>query len=74
MSVLKREGNVLLNTDTDAYTIAKKRKEMQRDRKKKDELLESLNKRVLHLEEQINVIETQMKDVVEKLGNIYDIS
>ena len=65
--LLKRDGSTLQNTDTEAYLIAKKRKEMQRDRQKKDALLESLSKRVIQLEE-------QMKEVMEKLGNIYDIS
>lgn len=65
--LLKRDGSTLQNTDTEAYLIAKKRKEIQRDREKKDALLESLNKRVIQLE-------NQMKDVLEKLGNIYDIS
>ena len=64
---LKRNGNTLLNTDMDAYNLAKKRKEIQRERKRKDELLDSLSKRVIQLEE-------QMKEVMEKLGNIYDIS
>ena len=65
--LLKRDGSTLQNTDTEAYLIAKKRKEMQRDRQKKDELLESLNKRVIQLE-------AQMKEVMEMIGNIYDIS
>lgn len=64
---LKRNGNTLVNTDNDAYAIAKKRKELQKERKRRDELVDSLVKRV-------NVLEEQMKDVVEKLGNIYDIS
>jgi urease gamma subunit len=65
--LLKRDGSTLQNTDTEAYLIAKKRKEMQRDRQKKDELLESLSKRVIQLE-------AQMKEVMEMIGNIYDIS
>ena len=64
---LTRNGSVLNNTDSEAYIAAKKRKELQKERKKKDDLLESLNKKV-------NVLEKQMKEVMEKLGNIYDIS
>ena len=64
---LKRNGSTLVNTDNDAYTIAKKRKELQRERKRRDELVDSLSERV-------NTLEEQMKEVMEKLGNIYDIS
>ena len=64
---LTRNGSVLNNTDSEAYIAAKKRKELHKERKKKDELLEYLNKRV-------NVLEQQMKEVLLKLENIYDIS
>ena len=64
---LTRNGSVLNNTDSEAYIAAKKRKELQKDRKKKDALLESLN-------EKVNVLEQQMKEVLSKLGKIYDIS
>ena len=40
---LTRNGSVLNNTDSEAYIAAKKRKELQKERKKKDTLLESLN-------------------------------
>lgn len=64
---LTRNGSVLNNTDSEAYIAAKKRKELQKERKKKDALLESLN-------EKVNVLEQQMKEVLSKLGKIYDIS
>ena len=64
---LTRNGSVLNNTDSEAYTAAKKRKELQKERKKKDALLESLN-------EKVNVLEQQMKEVISKLEKIYDIS
>ena len=64
---LTRNGSVLNNTDSEAYIAAKKRTELQKDRKKKDALLESLN-------EKVNVLEQQMKEVLSKLGKIYDIS
>ena len=64
---LTRNGSVLNNPDSEAYIAAKKRKELQKDRKKKDALLESLN-------EKVNVLEQQMKEVLSKLGKIYDIS
>lgn len=64
---LTRNGSVLNNTDSEAYVAAKKRKELQKERKKKDALLETLN-------EKVNVLEQQMKEVLSKLEKIYDIS
>lgn len=60
---LTRNGSVLNNTDSEAYLAAKKRKENQRERKKKDALLESLNERVKELEQ-------QMKEVLSKLEKL----
>ena len=60
---LTRNGSVLNNTDSEAYLAAKKRKEIQRERKKKDALLESLNERVKELER-------QMKEVLSKLEKL----
>lgn len=60
---LTRNGSVLNNTDSEAYLAAKKRKENQRERKKKDALLESLNERVKELE-------SQMKEVLSKLEKL----
>ena len=50
---LKRDGNVLLNTDDIAYRNAKKRLEAKKEREKKDRLLESLVERVQRLEREI---------------------
>lgn len=63
---LIRNGSVLNNTDSEAYLAAKKRKENQRERKRRDALVDSLNERVKELER-------QMSEVLSKLGNIYDI-
>ena len=60
---LTRNGSVLNNTDSEAYLAAKKRKEIQRERKKKDALLDSLNERVKELE-------SQMKEVLSKLEKL----
>ena len=64
---LIRNGSVLNNTDFEAYLAAKKRKENQRERKRRDALVDSLNERVKELER-------QMSEVLLKLGKIYDIS
>ena len=50
---LKRDGNVLLNTDNEAYLNAKKRSQAKKDREQKDRLLESLNIRVQRLEREV---------------------
>ena len=50
---LKRDGNVLLNTDNEAYNNAKKRLQAKKDREQKDRLLESLVERVQRLEKEM---------------------
>lgn len=57
---LKRNGSTLLNTDNEAYIAAQKRFANKRERRRKDELLEDLRKRV-------EVLEAQLKKVMERL-------
>ena len=64
---LKRNGSVLLNTDYDAYLIAKKQRELHFERIRKDKLLESLNERVIALE-------AEVAELKEMLSNTHDIS
>lgn len=59
----QRVGNSIQNTDSEAYANAKKRKELQKERKKKDELLEQLAKRV-------NILEIQVKSLMEKFNDL----
>ena len=53
---LKRSGNAILNTDNEAYLAAKKRVAAQKERKKKDLLLEQLASRVQRLEEEVRYL------------------
>ena len=53
---LKRSGNAILNTDNEAYLAAKKRVAAQKERKKKDLLLEQLASRVQRLEEELRYL------------------
>lgn len=64
---LKRNGSVLVNTDYDAYIIAKKQRELHFERIRKDKLLESLNERVIALE-------AEVAELKEMLSNTHDIS
>ena len=61
---LVRNGSVLNNTDSEAYIAAKKRKENQRERKRKDALIESLNERVKNLEQQMKEVLSNMEKFV----------
>ena len=61
---LVRNGSVLNNTDSEAYIAAKKRKENQRERKRKDALIESLNERVKKLEQQMKEVLSNMEKFV----------
>ena len=53
---LKRSGNAILNTDNEAYLAAKKRVAAQKERKKKDLLLEQLASRVQRWEEEVRYL------------------
>jgi len=67
---LKRSGNAILNTDTEAYIAAKKRLAAQKERKKKDRLIEQLNVKVLSLESEIKLLRQaleEMKDDISRL-------
>lgn len=61
---LKRSGNAILNTDNEAYLAAKKRVAAQKERKRKDLLLEQLASRVQKLEEEVKYL----RGIIEEKG------
>jgi hypothetical protein len=61
---LKRSGNAILNTDNEAYLAAKKRVAAQKERKKKDLLLEQLATKVQKLENEVKIL----RQMIEELG------
>ena len=48
--MLKRNGNVLINTDNDAYQIAKRRRAMEKAKEERDAKIDVLFERVDELE------------------------
>lgn len=61
---LKRSGNAILNTDNEAYLAAKKRVAAQKERKRKELLLEQLASRVQKLEEEVKYL----RGIIEEKG------
>lgn len=61
---LKRSGNAILNTDNEAYMAAKKRVAAQKERKRKELLLEQLASRVQKLEEEVKYL----RGIIEEKG------
>lgn len=61
---LKRSGNAILNTDNEAYMAAKKRVATQKERKRKELLLEQLASRVQKLEEEVKYL----RGIIEEKG------
>ena len=67
---LKRSGNAILNTDNEAYIAAKKRLASQKERKKKDQLLEQLNVRVLSLEKEVIMLRKALEDLMNDISRL----
>lgn len=63
---LKRSGNAVLNTDSAGYAAALKRAELNKEQKKKDLLLENLEKRVTLLEHQILELQKEINQLLDK--------
>lgn len=61
---LKRSGNAILNTDNEGYLAAKKRVAAQKERKRKELLLEQLASRVQKLEEEVKYL----RGIIEEKG------
>jgi hypothetical protein len=67
---LKRSGNAILNTDNEAYMAAKKRLASQKERKKKDRLLESLNEEVQRMKEELKVLYNLIEEIKNDISGL----
>lgn len=67
---LKRSGNAILNTDTEAYLAAKKRLASQKERKKKDQLLEQLNMKVSSLEREVKMLKRALEEIKDDISRL----
>ena len=63
---LKRKGNTIINTDSAGYTAAIKRLEQNKEQKRKDVLLEYLEKRVSILENQVLELQKEINQLLDK--------